>query len=591
MSAGSISLGALDAAPRHESSTEIWARNLDALQAVAPEFAQRVPAELPNEWSCVRAHDSAPTWRIAVGSHFEWWGGTAAPRTRAAGLAAPASLADENPVLPALAPGGELLWLLERLGFHQAIFTFCESWRDAAAFLRLHDVSDALASRRCILLPPDGAESVLAALLEAQPGLRPPGPVLAIPGVSPARIDALQSLCATVTEQAQTARDRRIAALRELPGSRGAESRWAFAALSRGVAARELATALHAAEIIRSGTQRTVLCRLDGPPSAGVLPHLERISALQATDLIFVGQHAAELRLPGMRVYRWHIAEPLAGEPLDAGVDHLAATPRIRDELQRAGAPNARLFPWAADVAREAALEAPLSDEVVIVGDLPDASDSACRIEHPTHRQLWDTARLALTEALDSGRAMSAADALAVGQRRIGHTLADEALSAQFQRLIERVLIPSVWLERITRAVGQGDAAPTAIGSGWSRRSELSVRSVGVTCTGSLDAVLGRPVAVLFTWPNAWPALLPAAAARGWPIVLCGPRPAHQPAGNGYFHAEQHVLFAENPRALPALLQTLRAQPDAARKRCLRAMELVRTAHTYEHRLANLCAS
>ncbi len=590
MNSGAISLEALDAAPHHEPPTETWIRNLAALQTAAPEFARLLPAELPCEWSCVRALDGTPSWRIATESAVEWWGGTAAPRSRAAGLSAPSSPADDNPALPVLAPGGELLWLLERLGFHQAIFTFCESWLDAAAFLRLHDVSDALHSGRCILLPPDGAELVLAARLEAQPGLRPPGLVLSIPGVPLARIDGLQSLCAAAAERAQASRNRRIAALRERP--RGAESHWAFAALSRGAAARELATALHAAETIRSGAQRTALCRLDGPPSAGVLPHLEQITALKATHLISVGQDAAEFRLPGLRVHRWHIAEPAPGEPSSDDVEHLAATPRIRDELQAAGVQNVKLFPWAAaEVASDSALDEPLSDEVLILGDLPDASESACRIEQPTHRQLWETARLAVTEAADSGRSMSAPDALAMGQRRIGHTLADEALAAQFQRLIERVLIPCIWLERITRAVGQVVAAPIAIGSGWARRTELSVRSVGVTCTGSLDAVLGRPVAVFFVWPGAWPALLPAAAARGWPIVLCGPRPAHQPAGNGYFHAEQHVFFVESPRGLPALLQSLRAQPEAARKRASRAMELVRTSHTYAQRLASLCKS
>jgi len=595
-----LDVAALDDAPPLEPDPSIWPANLSALREQQPDLACRIEATpLPPHWRPVAGLDGFPTWRIEPpGAPPAWLADTAAPQTRAGALLRLEELSERNPALPTIAAGAELKLLLERLAPYQAVYVFEEDATRLAAVLRTIAVDQAVRAGRCILVPAGREGAFLEETLDRFPGLLPPGMLIALPGVAASRLAQLRDLCASAARSAEDARSRRIQSCAHLPAEPSARApdgvRVALVALGPNPLTHHLAEELERAA---SGLGwKSCACVMRGPRTAHVLPHCERLAEARAALAVCIEHGPAVLPLrPGRIVARWHLQARAVPERLpDDDTLHLAASPYVARALRAAGLSEQRLleFHWACPTTPvEAAPWSPASKTVALVADLPDARAAACRIEQPTHKQLWTRVHQLAAEAWQTPLIGQPAALLARAERASGIELGEQILRDRFLRLIEHALIPAVVLERILGLLCEAAFTVVTIGAGWQRctaesfqrlapsfqqlpAQALTTPILAAVCAGSLDP-LG-------------PGLFHA-AALGWPLLL------HHPGGGspaarlaGILQPGQHCDIFTSSAELRAALDALRAHPQRTQRRCARVRTYLAERHSYGQRLKNL---
>jgi hypothetical protein len=595
-----IDLAGLDGAALVDLDPSLWSANLAALRAEEPELAQQLErTAVPSHWRPVAGLDDFPTYRIErTGEPPQWLASTAAPRTRAAALLRYDQISDKNPALPTIGTGAELILLLDRLTPQQAVFVFEENTAQLAAVLRTVELAQGIAAGRCILIPPQREQAFLEELLERYPGLLPPGSIVTLPLVSAEHLAQVRRICETTARQASDARNLRLQSLatRTSPGAtkHAAEPRLAVLALGRHPKSHRLSSELvAAAERLR---WTTCPCAATNPRDIHVVPHCEKLAGFAAELSICIDHPPSWLPLsPGRIVCQWHLHAKDVPENLpDDGTVHLAATPRVARALRAAGAAEARLFDfhWGFPLMERQVPPRPCSlRTVVVVGDLPDASASACRIEQPTHKQLWTQLRQTAAERWETAEITQPTTLLRNAERSSGVELSESSLRERMVRIIEHVLIPAVVLERISQLLQQASLDVIAIGTGWHRCSSESAKSLVESLDhASIPAAQVSPLAAIFA--GSLDPLTPAlfhAAALDWPLLLHSPGGVSlSPQLGGILHPQQHYEPFTRAQDLGATLNAIRAEPERVQRRCARVRGYLQQHHSYTQRLIAL---
>ncbi len=592
-----ISLAELERAQPLEPDGTILEANLAALAQVAPpELAERLRAtRLPDHWRPVRALDGAPTWRIEPpGNPAEWLDHTAAPRSRAGGLLRLADLSAANPALPSAGSGALVALLLERLAAHRAVYVFEDDLVRLRAVLSIYDLAGDLCGSRCIIVAGPDEPDTLRALLERHPGLLPPGSILPMPHVERRRVLAVQRTCETVAREVAGRRQQRLSELAgRLRAAAGPQPRLAIVSLDGDKAhhalARELAVAAEAL-----GWPSVCCARVD-PLSADPLRHCQRLAELDPTLTICVGHSPTELPLrPAGRLCRWHVDPARLGPSGDPPETiHLAGSPDIARRLAESGRkPVVGFYFGCDDQAAAAPPPSALEPAVVIVADLPDTSVEACRIDQPTHKQLWAELAGRVAAAVHSPDICRPLSLLSAAEKRSGVVLRDKGLRANMLRLLEHVLIPAVVAETIYRWCFESDIAVRVVGRGW--RRIIPDRSQ-IVATGFADFFADpRPAATPIVMPTLPGALRPQvlhAGLSGRPLLLHDPASGLSSALARVLQPTQHYLPFANRKELSAALRSVFDQPQAALRRAAQARAHLLARHTWRHRLRELIAA
>jgi len=599
-----IDLATLDDAPRNHPDPSVWTANLEALRVDQPDFARELEeTTLPSHWRPVTALDGFPSYRVELPSEPpQWLAGTAAPKTRAAARLRKEHPSDQNPALPSIAAGAELSFLLERLSQRQAVFVFEQDPAQLAAVLRTVDLAQAVAAGRCILVPPKAEQGFLKELLERHPGLLPPTTIVALSTPDPKRLEFLRAICEVVARQVNETRNRRLAAVKPPVAAESSpqrsQARLAVLALGPSATSHRLAAQLADAadQLGWSACARAT----DGPRNVHALPHCEALADFSAELTICIAHPPRSLpRPPGKPVCQWHLRTGnVPGSLPPDDTIHLAATPRVADALRAAGVPARRLadFYWACATMHAkppagclTAGSPPVrSSSVVIVGDLPDATASACGIEQPTHRQLWKQLHQTTTKAWETPEIRQPTTLLRDAERASGINLGERSLRERMVRIIEHVLIPTIVLETISQRLRRESYEVLTVGKGWHRCSSETLRPLAESLEHLPAHTAETPaMAAIFAGPldPLSPALLHA-AALGWPLLIHSPGKTSLTSQlGGILHPQQHYEPFAGFKDLHAALDAIRSDPAPFQRRCERLRDHLHMHHTYGQRL------
>jgi hypothetical protein len=593
-------LARLDEARAAEVDPRWWTDNLAALREQDPRLAARLEqTPSPEHWRAVEALDASLTFRIEPPERSpQWLAATAVPATRAAALLADFHPGDGNHALPSIATGAELILLLERLPPQKAVFVFETELATLAAVLRIVKLAGQVKAGRCILVPPETEEAWLSDLLDAHPGLLPPGNILRLPGVSPRRLEHLRGVCERVALRTTEQRARRIEQLTRAATSgrstTNGPTRLAVLALNAEpaalVAGRQLA---HAAAKLGWDAR---LCATNGPRAVHGLTHIEALARQKPSLTICVNHSRSQVPYPlPVPVCEWYLSSDDVPKQLaDDGVWRLAATPTVAKALEAAVGSVQRVldFFWACqETTGENGTEAPAEDAVVLVADLFDTRPEVLGIDQTTHMRLWEHLHTVATRAWETPDIRSPRTLLRTAERSSGVRLGESALRSRMLQLTERVLIPTVIGGRILRALEQEHVRVLTAGRGWKQDAAAEMQPLAEDGL-ELDAAASRirPAAAIFVGrPDPLTPALLSAGAHGWPLLLHSPggRPLSAQLGN-VLRPDQHFQAFGGAGDLRAALRTSRNQTAQAIRRGDRTRRHLLENHSYAQRLKTL---
>lgn len=573
-------LSAFDVAEPCEPLVDIWNSNLTALRAVDPQLAQSLnDLVLPSTWRPVLGLDGAPTWRLEAEGATLWLADSAAPQSRAAGLLGDYRPGEKNPALTSQGSGAEIAFLLDRLGPLRALFVFLSDLTPAAAILRAYDVSEALSNRRLILVPPDEGRDWLRRLMEAEPGLTPPGELLPLPETPAERTEALHALCAATLDETSKRRTSEMndrAKAREQSNLPKTPTAWLFS-LAGDEALHRVSDDLSEAASAAGWATKTFQVR--GPRDIGPAARCTVLGDDRATITVSIGRTAAPRAPVDGLTLHWNTDELSLGNADESRLQ-LAASPAIARALRDANVPKERVidFFWACGNTDFVDPRQP-SKFVYLIGDVPDDSPKACGIEQTTHKYLWRAAAETIKRGWETALPHDAKRAFEQAERRSGVHIQDEALREQLCRIVRHVLIPAVILRTIHQRLSSRGVEVRALGRGWHDADGALARSAGM-CEWPADAE--APCAAIFAGrPDPLcPALL-RAAARGWNVALyCG---REGDGLGGVLTRREHLRgFSDEKELMDAIRDGAAGKPNM--KQTERVREHLWRDHRYQQR-------
>ena len=180
---------------------------------------------------------------------------------------------------------------------------------------------------------------------------------------------------------------------------------------------------------------------------------------------------------------------------------------------------------------------------------------------------------------------------LSEAERRSDVRLGEPELRQALLRVIERVLIPAVILERIVVALKPEPIRILAIGKGWRERFGEEIEPFAENLLG-LSGREGRlrPLGAVFagSLDPLSPALLHA-GALGWPLLIHSPGARSLTAAlGGMLHAKQHYQPFAGGKELRAAIQWFRDDPSGAVRLAERTREYLCEQHSWQQRLHSL---
>ena len=246
---------------------------------------------------------------------------------------------------------------------------------------------------------------------------------------------------------------------------------------------------------------------------------------------------------------------------------------------------------WACGPLPDEPADSTAEPTVLLVADLPDSRPQACGIQHSTHVKLWEQLAVTIAGAWETPRILKPEGLLLHAERQSGVEMTDAALRESLLRLIERVLIPAVVLERVIGTLAGEQLAVLAVGRGWKRLDSGNFRTLAANVFDlpECGAKLHPRACVFAGWPDPLQPALLHAAASGWPLLLHSP--GGQPLGpalGDVLRPDQHFGSFASVSALCASLKSLHTAPQVALRRAERARRHVAEQHSYERRLQEL---
>ena len=609
-----LNLAAFDQAVPLDLDPTIWESNLAALEVEQPDFAARLrETPIPPHWRPVRGLDDWPTWRIEPeGLPAAWLTATAAPRARAEALVRLDLQQNKNPALPTIAAGAELAYLLEKLTHQQAIYVFERNLPQLAAVLHVANLADAIRQGRFIPIPPSEEEAFLYALLERQPGLLPPGSLIALPGVEDPRIEEIRVLCERISTRVNADRNQRLSRLtiRDVTPLFSLKDPPGLAVLAFGV---DPATYRLAESLVGSSTElgwRGSCHTAIDPRQMHREPHIRILSDFGPNLALAIGHSPDVVPLPAQCVQlQWHLHRRDATKLNTSDkIHHLTASPAIDDDLTRSNVPRERVHRlyWALPGSytnRQSPSVSLINPDqpgaILVWGDYLDPDPRTSGIEQPTHKQLWQQLLVTASECWDTSDILNPSAIIFRAERACGVELREPSLRERMLRIIEHVLIPAVLQQKIIRGLAELGFDVCVVGKGWQRCSTLEINSIvddpnqlSAQSSGA-DKLPGKQVphpAAIFCNPlDPFQQGLFYAVGLRVPILLFnpGPKSIAEKLG-GILNPDAHYQPFGNLRDLRAILDRIQTHPSRALDRAERVFEYAAGAHTYAHRLTAL---
>jgi hypothetical protein len=179
---------------------EVYHRNISALARQQPaECAQIEAVELTDGITHTEGRDATPTFRLLDGAGRPYWlGHSSMPATSGPAVLTEFNFGSGNVVLPSMGHGYEARHLLDRMGPHQAVFTWDDDPLAPALALRLHDFSAAILMGRLVVALGPAADEALSRALEAYPAHLPPTKIFGAPHLDSEILKTVQVSAAAI---------------------------------------------------------------------------------------------------------------------------------------------------------------------------------------------------------------------------------------------------------------------------------------------------------------------------------------------------------------------------------------------------------
>ena len=561
-----------------------WEANLTALRRQQPALADKLAAvEIPKHWLPTLALDDWATWRIETdGEPPRWLADSAVPFKRPEALMSTFDPGDLNPSLPGISAGAEARQLLDRMPAFKAVFVFEDDLTHLAAVLRVHDFSAALDAWRLIPIDMNSANADLERLLNAAPGLLPPGNILGLPQHTSEQLRQVQAICLPLVQRTLLERETRLSqVLQDLPPMKEAAG-----TLLVGFQYSPLVE--HAALLWKTAAdaagQPAEIHLLKTPREAHMLALAEQLSTFGPARIACL-DHPVE-HLPQVlrdRAQAWILQvetverlkrvsdalNPSQGAE-STGTVAYAASPKIAMALSDTQIEPVHRY-WAAPIDAEPA-SVSADGAIVFLDDLPSLTPEAYGIQQPTQKRVFAALLEVLRQAWGSDVSGQPTAYLHRAEQLAQLELTDKTLKTYLLNLIPNTLLPAVIRAELAAEIIKAGRQVVVCGAGWARLDQLPLTIESVSLRWLAQGQ--QPVAVAISVQPADP-LDPAvlwAAARGIPLWLFDPpRSAVRDDLALRLERDAHYRALSHQASAQAALEELSQNWEAVSRRAARA--------------------
>ncbi len=463
-------------------------RNRAALRQVDPELARRL-AELPDacETSPVptRTRDGRVNFRlVGPDGSAAWFGRTSIPGVRAAALLDRFDAGKANVFFPGIAEGTEVELLLQRIGWHRAIFVWETELRPLKLALQLHDMAAAISQKRLVLMvcPPGELRATLQGWMKDNPGHLCPSQMMMFPWQTMAEIAPIRLALEQAYHEVEQSRQRALAEIQghwrkppagpppsaEPTGTRLAilalhalDEVWATADVLSS-AAVELGWPVTVVDIRGPGDMHSLARAarlLESPHAPPNFAILLDILPSQVTDLL----------PPALPAISWlsHRTESLdrAGQDVVAFTSPAAASRALAERSEQgtiAVCPPPCLAPI-----DPACLDRERPIDVVLITDCGPVDPASLAPKLPSYAQIWKAAADLLSARIETFTADQAEEILARIESKAGARIDEPSARADMLRKLSYQLAPSLMWRFIAERLRERGIAFRIHGPGW----------------------------------------------------------------------------------------------------------------------------
>jgi hypothetical protein len=221
---------------------------------------------------------------------------------------------------------------------------------------------------------------------------------------------------------------------------------------------------------------------------------------------------------------------------------HWAASPAIARAISSAGVADdalALLLRPPPSAARTAHAEEIRS--VILVADLPDDRATACGIDQPTHRLLWQRLRQIAERDWEKPLIAHPLGLLAAAERAAALELGPDEVRRHVLRMAARALVPAVVARRVFATLQRSGLPWRIVGRGWDRLADAAGHAQDAALTPELLSEAPSSAVVVVSVEDPLCDSLLAALAAARPVALFAPGNASLFASLGErLHAEEH---------------------------------------------------
>ncbi len=595
-----------DPTPPHDADVT-FQHNLAALRHVNADLAERLTTmPLPAGVEPAVGRDGSPTFKLRSLDGVHWLGYTSMPTVSGPALLRSFDPGEGNVVLAGIGQGIEARLLARRLAVNRAVFVLERDVAALALVLRVHDLADALAAGRLVLIVGDDPGEALISFLNRHEGYMPPQRMLGWPWLDTPATDEVKGILQRAT----------VEVTRRRAGTLGT-----VADELTTVYARPAPLPEHPRTLVICPHVEPQTCRLAGDVAAGLsasgaagelylgnapatshpLAAARRIAAFRPDAVLLIDAVRGNLDrvLPaGLPVAIWMTPwarlTPAAIEGIGPRDPVFAMTARVMADLAGAGLDPTRvawLGPAVASCPAPDEDEAPsFEHEVVAVTDALPLAPEANGLTLESHRAVWAMARRLIEQRVERYTDDEVERVLAQAESSTGASFADRSLRRDFCRHINAVLAQTLVRRAALEALLRAGVDLDLFGQGWQEHASLGGRWRGPASLEDRAALYASAKIVLHldVSGSVTPEVI-AAASRG-AVVVARSHPTDAGAtglwqllepGREILTYKRHAELIGHVKRLLADEPARRAMADCARAR-------ISEQHTMSHRLMTM---
>ncbi len=571
--------------------------NLRALRDVDEVQADRIAAAtMPDTASLTQGRDGSPTYAWIEDGKQHWLGATTMPEVRAAALTNAFDAALANVLLFGFGGGREVALLLDRIAPHQAVFTLDTSVAQVALAMHLTDFSARIRSGRLVLSVGESPWEDLERFLTSNDGYLIPERVLAWPWFGSSDIGEITSNLHAIGARVAGKRAERDR-IEAVPIEGGPTGGIAIVSAPLDPAARALADRIaHAACSIavpchRFTYQEPALVRTETVQRRLDAARPELVITI-ATTTLSLPIHLPDAPLAVICGEDFRVTAEWAARLPTAALLCLSDDRQRRQAIEQGVDPGRLLAsPPAAAIDQPPASIAPASNRLLVLANLPDASERAAGLKLESHQSLWKAAGEVLARRCDGYVDDDAAAILSKAARRIEIRIESETVRDGLTDRIRALMGPAVVCRSYVEALLDAGWQVSIYGYGWSHLDRFRPHHRGLwpKPSGVAGAIEGHAAAIAIDTGGRLRGPLMDALAAGLPgFWRTHPADSSADGVSAVLDPDTHLSRFRSPDELVAQCERLRRKPESVLERADRAARHVRAHHTWNHRLRSI---